>query len=104
MARDAFLLIVAFVAVHFFTNFWFLIHNFGSSYARKPIKGSKDSDDNLVSRKNVSQKIGSLVWRPGSGKVGQKDEKTPPLMTTQTQYEKFFFSILTRRFSEFVDV
>jgi len=34
-----------------FTQFWFLSHNFGSRYARKPIKGSKDSDENLDSEK-----------------------------------------------------
>jgi len=28
-----------------------MIHNFGSRYARKLIKGSKDSDDSLVSKK-----------------------------------------------------
>jgi len=37
-----------------------LIHNFGSRYARKPIKGSKDSDDSLVSKEILSEKIGSL--------------------------------------------
>ena len=75
--------------------------------ARKPIKGSKDSDDNLVSKKTLSHKIGSLIWRPGLGKVGQKDEKTPLLVMTPTENPKpntkKFFSILTRRFSEFLD-
>jgi len=36
--------------------FWFLIHNFGSRYARKPIKGSKDLDDSLVSKKKLEWK------------------------------------------------
>jgi len=48
MARDVFLLTLAFVGVLFFINFLFLIHNFASVYATKPIKGSKDSNDNLV--------------------------------------------------------
>jgi len=32
-------------------TFCFLCHNFGSRHARKPIKGSKDSDDSLVLKK-----------------------------------------------------
>jgi len=40
-----------FVEVEILTTFLFLWHNFGSRYARKPIKGSKDSDDSLVSNK-----------------------------------------------------
>jgi len=74
--------------VPFFTNFWLLGYQFRSRYARKPIKGSKDSDDNLVSKKTLSQKIGSLLWRPGSGKVGQKDEKAPLLVTTPNENPK----------------
>jgi len=61
MARGAFLLTLAraaFLLTLAFTNFWFLIHNFGSRYARKPIKGSKDSDDSLVSKTNLIEKIG----------------------------------------------
>jgi len=34
--------LVSFVGVEILTTFWFLIHNFGFRYARKPIKGSKD--------------------------------------------------------------
>jgi len=36
-----------------------LNHNFGFRYARKSIKGSKDADDSLVSKKSLSQN-GSL--------------------------------------------
>jgi len=61
------------------TTFWFLCHNFGSRYARKPLKGSKDSGDSLVSKKNLSEKIYSLDWRPGPRKVGQKTQKHPHL-------------------------
>jgi len=53
-----------FVGVESLTTFWFLWHNYGSRYARKPITGSKDSDDSLVSKINLSQQIGSLNWRP----------------------------------------
>jgi len=42
---------LAFVGVDILTNFWFWGYDFGSRYARKPIKSSKDSDDNLVSQK-----------------------------------------------------
>ena len=60
-----------------FDHFWILWRNFGSWYARKPIKGSKDSDDSLVSKKNSSEKFGSLVWRPGRRKLGQKRKWHP---------------------------
>jgi len=46
----------AYVGVKFLINFCFLSNSIGSRYARKPIKGSKDSDDNLDSKKNLSQK------------------------------------------------
>jgi len=48
---------LAFVGVQIFTNFLFMGHNFGSRYARKPIKGFKDSHDSLVSVTTLSQKI-----------------------------------------------
>jgi len=88
----------------FFTNFGFLAYKCRSRYARKPIRGSKDSDDNLVSKKILSQKIGSLVWRPGSGKIGQKDEKTPCDNPHSEPKTKIFFLFLTRRLAEPVDV
>jgi len=52
-----------------FHQFWFLIQNIGSRYARNPIKGSEDSDDSLVFNKNKSEKIGPLDWRLRPGKV-----------------------------------
>jgi len=52
---------LAFVRVEILTTFWFLVHNFDSRYLRKPVKGRKDSDDSLDSRKSLNQKIGSLV-------------------------------------------
>jgi len=75
MARGAFLLTVAFVRVQFFTNFCFLIHDFGSRYARNPIKGSKDSDDNLVSKKNLSQKLAHWFGTQGRVKLAKKMKK-----------------------------
>jgi len=39
------------------TTFWLLSYKFGYRYARKSIKGSKDSDDSLVSKKNKNQKM-----------------------------------------------
>jgi len=68
-----------FVGVEIWTTFWFLWHNFGFRYSRKPIKGYKDSDDCLVSKKNLSEKIGSLDWRLRPRKVGQKKQKYPHL-------------------------
>ena len=40
----------AFVGVQLYAIVWYWGHNFGSRYARKPIKGSEDSDDNLISK------------------------------------------------------
>jgi len=71
-----------------------LIHNFGSSYARKPIKGSKDSDDNLVSKKNTSEKIGPLDWHLRPGKVGQTPFHLwrPPQENPKPKSENCYFS------------
>jgi len=67
MARGAFLLTLAFVGVQIFTNFCFFIHNFVSRYAREPIKGSKDSDDNLVSKNFLDKKLAH--WFGAQGRV-----------------------------------
>jgi len=77
---------------------------FGSRYTRKPIKGSKDSDDSLVSKNTLSKKIGLLDWRPGPGKVGQKMQQYPtygvPPQRTQN-WKKI--SVATRSLTEPVD-
>jgi len=90
-----------------FTNFCFFIHNFGYGYARKPFKGSKDADFGLVSEKNLSQKNGSMGWGPGSGKGGQKNAKTLPLVTfppaNAKPKTKKNFSMSTRRLAESVE-
>jgi len=41
--------LVTFLGVEILTTFWFWWHKFWSRYARKPIKGSKDWWDSLVS-------------------------------------------------------
>jgi len=66
----------AFLGAEFFTNFCFLIHSFGSRYAKKPMKSSKGSDDSLDSKNNFSQKNGLLAWRSGQGKLSHKIVKT----------------------------
>jgi len=86
-----------FAGVEMLTTFWFLWHNFGSRYARMPIKGSKHSNDGLVSKKNLGQKIGLFVWRLEPGKVGHKIAKTLPLVTppqenSKQKLKKFFQS------------
>jgi len=68
-----------------------MIHNFGSRYARKPIKGSKDSDDSLVSKKNWSEKIGSLDWHLGPGEVA-KNTPTCDAPAREPKTKKNFFS------------
>jgi len=65
----------------------FFRHNLGTRYARKPIKGSKDSDHNLVSKK-TSAKNGSLGWRPGQGKLGKKGKNMPALIVTSPTKNK----------------
>ena len=57
----------------------FLGHNFGSSHARMSSKGSIDAEDRLVSKKGLSQNFGSLDWRPGPVKIGQKKQNPPTL-------------------------
>jgi len=66
---------------HAFSDFGgemgFLGHNFGSRHARRSSKGSIDAGDCLVSKQSLSQTFGSLDWRPGPVKVGQKNKNTP---------------------------
>jgi len=59
-----------FVGVEIFTNFWCFVHNFCYRYARKSLKGSKDVDFGLVSKKILSQKNGPMGWSPGPAKGG----------------------------------
>ena len=66
-----------------------MIHNFCSWYARKPIKGSKDSDDSLVSKNNMSKTIGSLDWRLRLDKVGQHSTCDAPPREPQNWKKKF---------------
>ena len=47
---------LSFVGAEIFTQFWFMAHNFGSRYARKSIKRSKDADHSLVSKQNWAKK------------------------------------------------
>ena len=95
-----------FVGVEILTTFWFLWHSFGSRNATKPIKGSKDSDDTLVSNKNLRPNIGSLNWAPGPRKVGNKNAKTTPLVTSPQENPKpkseNIFWVGTRRLAESV--
>ena len=71
------------------TNFCFLNDSFRSGYAKKPIKGSEDSDDSL------KPKNSSLGWRPGQVTSANKTQNTPTYDVThrehQTQTEKLFF-------------
>ena len=96
----------AFVEVEFLPHFWFLSHHFGSRYARKPIKGFKDLDDSLDSKKNWSQKMVRYVAAQVQVKLAKKC-KPPPLMTSPKENTKSksnrFFSIKTRRLPESVE-
>jgi len=48
----------------------------------------------------LSPKNGPLGRRPGPGKDGQNNAKTPLLVTFPPENEKIFFSILTTRLAE----
>ena len=58
---------------------FFLGRNFGSRHARGSIKGCIDAGDRVVSKKGLNQNCGSLDWRPGPIKIGQKFKNTPIL-------------------------
>ena len=80
-----------FVGVEILTTFWFLCHNFSPRYARKPIKGSKDSDDSLVSKNKFEPKNWLIGLAPRAGvlgKVGHNNAKTPPLVTSPQENPK----------------
>jgi len=47
----------------------FFSHNLEPKNARKSIKGSKDSDYSLVTKKHSSQKNSSGRWHPGPDDV-----------------------------------
>ena len=85
-----------FVWVEVLTTFCFLWHNFSSRYARKPIKGSRDSDDNLVSKKNWGKKLVYRIWRGWPRKLSQNNEIDTLTCDSstrepQTQSERIFF-------------
>jgi len=55
----------------------------------------------------MSEKIGSLDWRPGPRKIGQWNEKDTPTCDVSPQRtpnpkRKIFFSVSTRRLAESV--
>ena len=85
------------------TKFCFFVHSFGYRYARKSFKDSKDEDFGLVSKKILSQNNGPIGWGPGPGKCGQKKHPHLQRSSQQTENEKRFFSILSRRLAESVD-
>ena len=71
----------------FSSKIGFLRHNFGYRYVSKPIKGLKDVDFSLVSKRNLSEKNGLFGWRPGPDKVGPKS-KTLSLLMSPTENPK----------------
>jgi len=79
---------LGFVNAEIFTKFWFCIHDFGYRYVRKPFKGPKDADFGLVSKNILSQNNGCLGWDSEPGKFGQKNAKTPPVVTLSPEMPK----------------
>jgi len=49
----------------------YLIHNFDYRYASKSTQGSIDAYFDLVFKKTLSQKNGSMGWGPGPAKCGE---------------------------------
>jgi len=85
-------------------------HDSGSSHARRSIKGSKDADDDLVSKKSLNQKINLIKEVHWIGAQGQskwvKNSKTCFLCDVtkrkpHTQTNNFL--IETRRLAESVN-
>jgi len=60
-------------------KFIHLTHNSGSRYSSKPIKGSKDLDDSLDSKKTLNQNNGLLGWHPEPGKISPRGKNMPQL-------------------------
>jgi len=55
----------------------FLSLNFGPRYSRKSIKDSNDSDDSLVSKKSLSQKLAYWVGTQGQVNLAKKAKISP---------------------------
>jgi len=73
-----------------------LSHNFGSRYARKSIKGSKDADHSLVPKKTLAKKIAYVVGAQGQVNLPKMRKYalivTSPPKKRHTQTEKKFQS------------
>jgi len=100
--------LVSFLGVEILTPFLFLWNNFWSRYARKPIKGSENSWDSLVSKKHLGQNVGPVNGRPRPGKLGHKNAKHPHLWrpskrTPNPKLKIFFFWFGTTRLAESVE-
>ena len=57
-------------------------YNFGSRYASKPSKHSKDSDDIIDFKKTLSQKIARWVVAQDQVTLAKKSQKHAPIMTS----------------------
>jgi len=83
----------------------FFSHNSGSRYTRRSIKGSKDADDCLVSRKSLRQKMAH--WLGAQGQVNwSKCKNMTSLWRHQqknTNQIKKWFLIKTTRLAESVN-
>jgi len=84
----------------------FLSHNSGSRHGRRSIKGSKDADDHLVSKKNWVKTVAFWIGAQGRVKLVKNAKTSRNCCVTnrkpQTQNEKKFFSFSTRRLAESV--
>jgi len=92
---------LAFEGEEMFANFCFLAHDFGSRYARKPLKGSNDMDHSLVFKKTRANNI-LIGLGPRARYTWPKDRKKCPHFYViprkpQTQNEKLFFFIFNSK-------
>ena len=99
---------LAFVGVEICTSCCFLAHNFGSRYARQPLKGPKDADHSLVFTKTWSKNMAYWVGAQGQVKLAQRSRKHALSLTSSPENPKpktknILFLISTRRPAESVD-
>jgi len=78
---------LAFVGAEIFAKFCFLAHDFGSRYARKTVKDSKDADHSLVSKNNLNQQMTYWIGVQSRVKVAKKTQNHPHCDVTPREPE-----------------
>ena len=80
-------------------------HDFGFKWTTKSIKGSKDADHNLVSKKDWAKKMAHCVGSQGQVKLAKKLQKHASIMMSHTENPKPTINLFqSELLSESVDV